>query len=304
MTLRADDRLHPARTNEAMTETQPMQAQDGRGAAKPGPVFADILCAVDGTRRSYTAVEQAAALAGSGGQLTLLAVTAVAGSGAFRSARINSARVKRVLHHAERKARDAGVKSNAVVDPGGPPSTVILQAAAQHDLLALGAPAMSPLGAMLVGGVAFETLQSFTTPLLMARPAPPGVPFAGRMLVASDALEGSDGLVELAGRLARERGASVILLHADGVEPGSAPRSIQAQAQALESVLAGKSETRVEPGGAQDVIVDVATSEAVSLIVMGSRRRGGLLALGSVSRRVVHDAPCSVLLVPPEDLPG
>jgi nucleotide-binding universal stress UspA family protein len=37
-------------------------------------------------------------------------------------------------------------------------------------------------------------------------------------------------------------------------------------------------------------------------VMMGSRRLGGLRAIGSVSRRVAHDAPCSVLLVPPEQL--
>jgi nucleotide-binding universal stress UspA family protein len=35
---------------------------------------------------------------------------------------------------------------------------------------------------------------------------------------------------------------------------------------------------------------------------MGSRRLEGLRAMGSVSRRVVHQAHCSVLLVPPETL--
>jgi nucleotide-binding universal stress UspA family protein len=157
---------------------------------------------------------------------------------------------------------------------------------------------------MLVGEVGSEMLQSFTTPLLMARPTPKGLPFAHRILVASDALDGSDQVVELAGRLAREREASVILLHADGDDPAAQPRRIQAQAQALESALPGRSETIVEHAGAHDAIVQAAGSQEASLIVMGSRHRGGLRALGSVSRRVVRDAPCSVLLVPPEDLPG
>jgi nucleotide-binding universal stress UspA family protein len=37
---------------------------------------------------------------------------------------------------------------------------------------------------------------------------------------------------------------------------------------------------------------------------MGSRRLEGLKALGSVSRRVVHEAHCSVMLMPPERLQG
>jgi nucleotide-binding universal stress UspA family protein len=50
------------------------------------------------------------------------------------------------------------------------------------------------------------------------------------------------------------------------------------------------------------VIVGVADSMGASLVVMGSRRLDGLRSMGSVSRRVVHEAPCSVLLVPPERL--
>ncbi|MFI4984589.1 MAG: universal stress protein [Solirubrobacterales bacterium] len=305
-----------------MTNTQAGGAQDGETVSPPHTVFADILCAVDGTRRSYVAVEQAGALAGPTGQLTLLAVTAVTGSGTHKFAAIGSARAKRVLERATRIAENAGVSSTEVVDPGSPPSTVILQAAAEHDLVALGTPAMSWLGGVLVaavgratglhgalvGPVGSETLQSFTTPLLMARPTPKGLPFADRILVASDALDGSDNVVELAGRLAREREASVILLHADGddsgADSGARPSRIQAQAQALESALPGRSEMIVEQSGARDAIVEAAGSQGASLIVMGSRRRGGLRALGSVSRRVVRDAHCSVLLVPPEDLAG
>jgi nucleotide-binding universal stress UspA family protein len=42
----------------------------------------------------------------------------------------------------------------------------------------------------------------------------------------------------------------------------------------------------------------------VSLIVAGCRRREGLKAIGSVSREVVHEAGCSVLLLPPERVRG
>ena len=45
------------------------------------PLFANVLCAVDGTRASTAAVRMAACLAGPEGSLTLLAVTAAAGSG-------------------------------------------------------------------------------------------------------------------------------------------------------------------------------------------------------------------------------
>ena len=58
----------------------------------------------------------------------------------------------------------------------------------------------------------------------------------------------------------------------------------------------------LEPGRAADVIKSAAAAAGASVVVMGSRGLDGLRAMGSVSRRVVHQARCSVLLVPPESL--
>ena len=94
-----------------MTDIQ--QAQTGRRglALSEQTVFADIICAVDGTRASMGGVRQAAALAGPGGHLTLLAVTAVTGAGRYTTAAISPARVEHVLEHAESIAEELGVRS-------------------------------------------------------------------------------------------------------------------------------------------------------------------------------------------------
>ncbi len=272
---------------------------ESAAAVKDDVVFADILCAVDGTRTSSAAVEQAAALAGPDGRLTLLAVTAVEGTGAFRNAAISPARADHLLDHAAQIARDAGVSSTQVVDPASPAAQVILDRAADHDLLAIGAPVTSRLGGMLIGGVAETVLGSFTTPLLVAQATRAGHDFAQRILVASDGLDGSDELVELASRLARSRRASVVLVHAVGVESYSSPHAIQTQEHRLELALDGEVETQIVVESAHDAIVEAAKATAASLIVMGSRRLEGLRALGSVSRHVVHEAHCSVLLLAP-----
>ena len=65
---------------------------------------------------------------------------------------------------------------------------------------------------------------------------------------------------------------------------------------------AGASESLVKPGRPADVIKSAVAETDASLVVMGSRRLDGLRAMGSVSRRVVHQARCSVLLVQPETL--
>jgi nucleotide-binding universal stress UspA family protein len=79
------------------------------------------------------------------------------------------------------------------------------------------------------------------------------------------------------------------------------PRAIQAQARALKQIVPDAGEPLVEPGKAVEVILKAAKSSNAALLVMGSRRLAGLHAFGSVSRRVVHDAPCSVLVIPPDE---
>ncbi|HYM44625.1 MAG TPA: universal stress protein [Solirubrobacteraceae bacterium] len=265
----------------------------------PETVFADVLCAVDGSKASYEAVRQAAALAGCHGRLTLLAVTAVSGSGPTEVAAISPTRAADALALAEQIARKAGVPATRVVDPGGPPAKVVVERAARHDLLAMGAPSSSWIGALLVGGVTEMALRSLTTPLLMARRGPSSTPFPKRIVLASDGGDDSDALVELGARLARAHEGGAILVHAVGVESQSRPHRIEAQARALERALPEAFEVHIEPTGAFDAIVERANGAGASLIVMGWRRREGLRALGSVSARMVHEAPCSVLLVPP-----
>lgn len=270
----------------------------------PTRVFTNILCAVDGTLGSTAAVRTAASLAGPDGHLTLLVVTAVSGSGAYATAVISPSRVEHVLAQAKRIADDAGVPATTVVDPGSPPVKVILERAADHDLLVLGAPATSWLAGMLIGGVTASALSRFTTPLLVVRR-----PFAGSLrdrliLIASDGEKDSDHIVELTGRLGQSEGARVSLVNALGAESKMNPHGIQAQQRALKRALPDTGEPYIEPGKARDVILNAAQDSKAAMIVMGSRRLGGVRAFGSVSRRIVHDAPCSVLVVPPSASPA
>jgi len=288
-----------------MTETGTPQTPQAQAVAQSPRVFADALCAVDGTRRSFTAVEQAAALVGPQGRLALLAVTATRGSGQYSQAAISPKRAERVLEHAARIARHAHVPYTSTIDPSSPAPDVVMASALAHDLLALGAPSGSWLAGMLIDGVAHSAVRSLSSPLLAARPLAGGDHrFADRVIVASDGLDGSDELVEIAGRLACEQGAGVTLLHAVGVESRAHPHRVQEQVRRLELLVGGASEVRVEAGEAAEGIVHTARETSASLVVMGSRRLSGLRAIGSVSGRVLHDAPCSVLLFPPERLRG
>ncbi len=277
-------------------------------------VFTNVLCAVHGTWRSMEAVRAATSLTGPDGHLTLLAATGASSSGLGATAVISHSRAERIVRQAKRIADRAGVPSSTIVDPDVPPVDVILQRASDYDLLVIGSPATQWLGGMLLarvsswlggmlGGVTATALGRITTPLLVVRTPSADSLRSRTILVASDGQEGSDHIVELAGRLAQSQGAQAMLVNALGAESRMNPRAIQDQARTLKDMVPEASEPLIEPGHASEVILDAAKSTKAAMIVIGSRRLAGVRAFGSVSRRVVHDAPCSVLVVPPSEDP-
>ncbi len=282
--------------------TKMTQPRSGEAPLGGKAMFDDILCAVDGTQEALAAIEQAAALAGPNGHLTLLEVTSFEVEGSHRGPEIVPAEATRIIHRAAETAEKSGISFTEEVDPETPPSQVVLDWASDRDLLALGAPSTRWLGGMLRGGVAVTAEGSFTTPLLVARAVSTNEQFARRILIASDGLPGSDALVDFAGSLARDRGADVVLLHAIGLESKARRRRVEEQASRLQLSVGGASDVRLEKGSARSMIVETASAVDATLIVMSSRRLKGPRVIGSVSRRVVHEGHCSVLLVPPERL--
>ncbi len=293
-----------------MPETESMPAEGH--AASAGPIFANILCAISGKEGGFAAVEQAAALAGTQGRLTFLAVTSFRSGGARRGPAIGPARVSEILERAERIAREAGVPYTSEVDPGTPPARVILDWSERYDLLAIGAPASSWPAKLLSVGVGDKALGGFSTALLVARPLEVERSIGDRVVVASDGLDASHPLIDLTARIARAPSSNVTLVHALGREspikrdrPREQEGTLQEQERMLERTrTSGATELLLKPGRAGVVVVSAATAADASLVVMGSRRLEGVRAMGSVSRRVVHQARCSVLLVPPESLAG
>jgi nucleotide-binding universal stress UspA family protein len=291
-----------------MPETESIEA--GATPTIASPIFADILCAIDGKEGGFSAVEHAVDLAAEHGRVTFLAVTSYRSGGERRSPAIGPARASEILERAQGIAREAGVPYESEVDPRSPPSRVILDWSSRYELLALGAPASSWPARMLSVGVGNKALEGFTTPLLVARPLGVDRRFGDRMVVASDGLDASRQVVDVAARLAQSQGSDVTLVHARGrespIKRGDGREqegALKQQGQALgRAGASGESKLMVESGRAADVIKSAAAAADASLVVMGSRRLHGLRAMGSVSRKVVHQARCSVLLVPPEAL--
>jgi nucleotide-binding universal stress UspA family protein len=134
-----------------------------------------------------------------------------------------------------------------------------------------------------------------------------------RILLATDLSVASDGASTQAFDLARDLGADLLVLSV--IDPTSG-RIAGRPGQRIDQLRAGREQAAqglvtqgreagirvsflIWEGSPGEAIVDVATSEAVDLVVVGSHGRGsiGRLLIGSVSDHVVRHASCPVLVV-------
>ncbi len=263
--------------------------------------FADVLCAVDGSRGSAEAARQAVTLAEPDGAVSFLAISHVAGTGLAAMAGLSEARARDALDQAAQLARRAGVEASTEARPDGPVADLLLAESRSHELLALGSHGGSRAGGIMLGSTASHAAHRSERPLLIARRRSDGHVFGRSVLLASDGSPGSWAAAWVTARIARAQAATVVVCHVpDGLHP-EWTRQIDRQIAALGEAT-GVEPARVdEPGKTPERIVEAAAGAGSSLIVIGRRGLSGVRALGSVSERVAHHAPCSVLLVPPDE---
>ena len=131
---------------------------------------------------------------------------------------------------------------------------------------------------------------------------------------ASDGSQNADRALEVAKMLAQDRGASLVVVHIaqhyatkTGLAIYPDEESVKTKLEKTVGDLAKegfeaklKVVDHVGPQPAHD-IVDVAREVGADLIVMGTRGHGAVteLLLGSTVQRLLHIAPCPVLVVPP-----
>ncbi len=135
-----------------------------------------------------------------------------------------------------------------------------------------------------------------------------------KIVWATDGSESADRALDLAKELASQNGAALLVVHT--VEHFAGPRGgletdadederqtkIKQQIKDLNDAGVNATLKVVQGGasGAAHTLSDVAAEEGADVIVMGTRGHtpiGGLL-LGSVTQRMLHIAPCPVLVVP------
>jgi nucleotide-binding universal stress UspA family protein len=151
-------------------------------------------------------------------------------------------------------------------------------------VLAVGSHGIGRVAGILTGSVATAVVHRAHCSVLIARAGGSAGPFPSRIVVGVDGSALSLEAVWIAQRLAERVGAKLELIAAAGAAAGSADPQVH-----------GLGEVRRDER--DPVVALLAACDDAALLVVGSRGLGGVRALGSVSERVAHRAPVSVLVV-------
>lgn len=260
------------------------------------PAFRRILCGVDDSRPSAEAARQATVLADSGGSVEFVAVCWTVGEGPRAVSMLNRERAGRALTDAERAAMRSGASASARIIDARDPAQALLDEAAAFELVAVGTHTGSRASGIILGSTASTLIHKAAQPVLVARHPSAAAVFPGRILVASDGSPGSGIAARLAGRIAAVSRSDVTVVHVSDGETPTMRAELARQTAELTEMTDREPVFAEASGDAASGIVRVTEQLNAGLVVIGSRGLGGIKALGSVSERVAHRAPCSVLV--------
>ena len=274
-----------------------------------------LLVGYDGSDGGRDALELARML-DSGKSVSALVVAVMPdGSLPTRFTRLEhnaAAEAEPLLEEARERLRDLSVETRAF--GGGSPAAVMtdLAEAEDIDMIVIGSPHRGAVGRTLIGSVAEGVLHGAPCAVAVA---PRGYaeqghgPFA-LIAVAYDGAPESKAALTRARELAESRGAVVRVLTVVAppvalpgvvgytpIEPPEPASVIEEGVKALGTRISV--EARRLDGPPADTLAK-ACEDGVDLLVVGSRGYGPALRvlLGSVSTRLISQAPCPVLVVP------
>jgi nucleotide-binding universal stress UspA family protein len=133
------------------------------------------------------------------------------------------------------------------------------------------------------------------------------------IVLALDGSAASNKALDYAGTLAKESGGRIVAVHVREIMAGRGAgpihvdedeiqAGIRAQVKRLndDGINAELQVTSTMTGGPAHVVADAAEKEGADVIVTGTRGHTALagVLLGSVAQRLLHLAPCPVLVVP------
>jgi nucleotide-binding universal stress UspA family protein len=193
----------------------------------------------------------------------------------------------------------------------------LIEAAADADLLVVGARGLGGFQGLLLGSVSQHCLQHATVPVVVIKANDTRDSNPTGITVAVDGSPTADLALAWAAAEARQRKTTLAVVHAWqlptlGHDPvaAAALQTARFDDVADETVIAalaradttGIAEVRpvVRRGSPGGVILDSASN--AELIVLGSRGRGAIkrMLLGSVATQVTHHAAAPVVVIPPQ----
>lgn len=255
-------------------------------------VFTRLVVGIDGSQQSLEAARQAALLQDIDGRLTLLsawdiAPTIIGGTGTeipyYFDEELQQTTAEKALLAAHAYISPYSAATAKLVR-GTPVAELLEEIERDEDtLIAIGRSGTGRLLGIVEGAVATAIVHRAPCSVLVARPVGTGFP--------CHIVVGVDGSVESAAAYAAAQYISARFdaeLHAVVAWGGK-----DVNARLVATITEGGHEDHRE--GPADALVSAA--ENADLVVVGSRGLHGLRALGSVSERVAHSAPCSTLVV-------
>lgn len=206
-----------------------------------------------------------------------------------------------------------GIRLKAISDLAGPG---LVRAAADADVLVVGARGLGGFKGLLVGSVSQHCLHHAPCPVAVVKDQDDPPREIRRIVVGIDGSTTSLRALDWAVDAARAHRSRVEVVHAwhpsyvnpmdaylissaDVLEQSARTVLDEAIARADDRDLAAPIEGLLVLGSAGRAVLDVA--DGADLIVVGSRQQSaaGCLFLGSTSLQVTHHADCPVVVVPP-----
>ncbi|WP_174534507.1 universal stress protein [Micromonospora chalcea] len=209
--------------------------------------------------------------------------------------------------------RHPGLRVQVRQVAGGPGATMV-EESRRAELVVVGSRGVGGFAGLLLGSVSGQLAQHGHCPVLIVRPEEQPIPVDGPVLVGVDGSDSAAYAIELAADEAERRDAELVLMHVRSPERGAVAPEVAAEAstaeraeaagllvEAADRVRAAHPGLRVTERAVTAASPETALVEAsgeASLMVVGSRGRGGFvgLLLGSVSQALVQHAHCPVLV--------
>lgn len=190
----------------------------------------------------------------------------------------------------------------------------LLDLAEKASILVVGTRGLGPVKALLLGSVSTALAAHADCPVAVVRPAERDQDGRSAVVVGADGTEASTAALELAFELASTERRRLVVVHSwstndtfvDLASYQQRVDAIEEHTRMLAESLAGYQEkypdvsveSMLPDGSPLDALVEL--SETAAVVVVGSRGRTGLHALGgSVSRAVVEHAHCTVVVARP-----